>query len=273
MKPVLALPLQQHPQHASALRLMGRSVASIAIPNAAPLVAVRQFGQLMTSRGPIWRHGTNNTQKADALRQSGLRLINADTLDNDALKTAGFRRLMTPAHVAELDLTGTPNTRVSTMKPKWRNAWRASGPLHISEQRFDLHTHTWVLQADLEQQRSKGFRGLPHQLVKAYATCDPKAVQVVIANEHDAPVAAMIFVMHKPVVTYHIGWTSSRGRSVCAHHQIITEAANRFSKRGFTRLDLGTVDTVNTPGLARFKIGCGAQVRALGGTWLRMPGG
>jgi hypothetical protein len=37
-------------------------------------------------------------------------------------------------------------------------------------------------------------------------------------------------------------------------------------------LDLGTVDTENAPGLARFKIGSGAQIRSLGGTWLRIPG-
>jgi hypothetical protein len=37
-------------------------------------------------------------------------------------------------------------------------------------------------------------------------------------------------------------------------------------------LDLGSVDTVSAPGLARFKLGAGAQVKSLGGTWLHLPG-
>jgi hypothetical protein len=37
-------------------------------------------------------------------------------------------------------------------------------------------------------------------------------------------------------------------------------------------LDLGTLDTQNAPGLARFKLGSGATAQLLGGTWARLPG-
>lgn len=272
MTPGLALPLQQTSLHAAALRLLGRRVLSIEVPHAAPVVAVRQFGQLMTSRGPIWADGVRGTQRADALGCSGLRLVNPEVMDDAALKTAGFRRLMTPAHVAELDLRDTPAVRIARMKQKWRNAWRGAHEVCIDEERFDPQTHAWVLTADLEQQRGKGFRGLPHGLLKAYAGCDPKAVRVFIASNKSEPIAAMIFVLHRPVVTYHIGWTHAHGRSARAHHQMLVQAADIFAQRGFARMDMGHVDTVNAPGLARFKIGCGADVRPLGGTWARPPG-
>ena len=41
---------------------------------------------------------------------------------------------------------------------------------------------------------------------------------------------------------------------------------------GVEMLDLGMIDTVNAPGLARFKLGSGAVAQSLGGTWLHAPG-
>ena len=99
----------------------------------------------------------------------------------------------------------------------------------------------------------------------------PNAARVVIAYEGENAIAGMLFLLHRPVATYHIAWTSDRGRQLSAHHRMITDAADRFSERGFSRMDLGLIDTESAAGLARFKIGTGALVRSLGGTWLRLP--
>ncbi|MEL6685410.1 MAG: GNAT family N-acetyltransferase [Pseudomonadota bacterium] len=270
MKSDVPLPLQQHPLFAAALGRLGRQVDMIDVAGAAPVLTVSQFGQRMTSRGPVW-HGE---APEDALHPAGLRMINAEAPQDHALRAAGFRRVMTNAHVAELDLTQTTGHRLRAMKPKWRNAWRAaqSAPLFLAEQRYNINTHAWLLQADLAQQKTKGFRGLPHDLINAYAAESPRSVRVLIAYEGDAPVAGILFLLHAPVVTYHIGWTNARGRVLSAHHVMIMQAADHFAERGFDRLDLGLVDTETAPGLARFKIGTGARVRPLGGTWLRLPG-
>ncbi|MFA8442607.1 GNAT family N-acetyltransferase [Yoonia sp.] len=270
MTPDLALPLQQHPHFAAALAHMGRSVCFVDVAGAAPVLAVRQFGQLLVSRGPIWHQAGHSA----ALRRAAFRMINADVRDDTLMRAAGLRCLMTPAHVAELDLLATPEARKHAMKPKWRRAWQAaqSTRLKISEHAYDAQTHGWILKADLVQQHSKGFRGLPHSLIGAYAAMHPKSVRVVIATQHQTPIAAMLFLLHRPVATYHIGWTSTRGSAVCAHHRMIVTAADLLAQRGYRRLDLGLVDTDTAPGLARFKIGTGAQVRPLGGTWVRLPG-
>ena len=81
----------------------------------------------------------------------------------------------------------------------------------------------------------------------------------------------MLFLLHATVATHYLGWTSDRGRQLGAQHRMIITAADTFAGRGLNRLDLGTIDTENAPGLARFKIGTGATVRSLGGTWLRLP--
>ncbi|WP_410347988.1 GNAT family N-acetyltransferase [Yoonia sp.] len=269
MKTRIAMPLQQHPHFAAALTRLGRPVRFVDIDGAAPVLAVRQCGQLITSRGPVWQR----VGQDDAMRGSELRLINADKPDDTLLRAAGFYRLMTNAHVAELDLSRSEGARQAAMTPKWRNAWRVarSSPMTLAETPYEKQRHAWLLKADLAQQRSKRFRGLPHALIDAYARDQPDKVQVIVGYERETPIAAMLFLLHWPVATYHIGWTGPRGRELCAHHRMIIDAADRFSQRGFSRMDLGLVDTENTPGLARFKIGTGAQVRPLGGTWARLP--
>lgn len=266
-----ALPLQQHPNFATALKRLGRTVRMVDVAGAAPVLAVRQFGQLIASRGPVWN--STSTQGAP-LAKAGLRLINADAQSDALYHAAGFRRLMTDAFVAELDLTSTDAARRRAMKPKWRNTWRRAqdAPFKVTDAAFDAQAHAWLLCADLAQQRAKRFRALPHAFVVAYAQCHPNAVRVLTAVDGDTPIAAMLFLLHAPLATYHIGWTTPRGRSLGAHHRMIIHAADTCAARGYRRLDMGSVDTDHAPGLARFKIGTGATVRPLGGTWLRPPG-
>jgi hypothetical protein len=212
--------------------------------------------------------------QVSALRAAKITLLNDDATGNAVLRHAGFRQVMTPAHVAELDLTGTATDRIANAHGKWRNIWRKAqtSPLTVETARFDPLWHDWLLAADLAQQRAKRYRALPQPVLHSYAAANPDGAEVLTANTCGQPVAAMLFLLHAPVATYHIGWNGGTGRTLAAHHLLLMKAANLFAERGFTRLDIGAVDTETAPGLARFKIGCGAVIRPLGGTWLRLPG-
>jgi lipid II:glycine glycyltransferase (peptidoglycan interpeptide bridge formation enzyme) len=85
-------------------------------------------------------------------------------------------------------------------------------------------------------------------------------------------IASMLFLVHGRVATYQIGWSGEEGRRLSAHQLCLWEAMRALREAGVRRLDLGTVDTDAAPGLARFKIGAGARVRALGPTCLVLPG-
>ncbi|WP_320240123.1 GNAT family N-acetyltransferase [Cognatiyoonia sp. IB215182] len=274
MAPEPALPLQQHPNFAAALRRLGQPVRVTALSNAAPVINLRRFGVTFASRGPVWAEDVPCEARWADLQQSGLRLINADTQEPATYKQAGFRMITTPAFVAELDLTETTETRLTHMKAKWRNAWRRAqdASFRTDIRPFALHRHGWLLEADLAQQRRKGFRTLPHAILKAYADCRPHDTIVFTATRKRTPIAAMLFLRHGPVATYHLGWTGAEGRAQNAHHGLLTAAADWLAARGHIRLDLGHVDTETAPGLARFKIGTGAKITPLGGTWLRLPG-
>lgn len=269
MENTTCLPLQQHPQFGAALSRLGARVDYLDVDSAAPVLRIMRFGFSFVSRGPIWDRDTDTNAQISALRHAQMRLLNSDTPSPAILHQAGFRQIKTPAHVAELALTGTPADRVAQMHGKWRNIWRKAqrSALAIDHARFDPIAHGWLLDADLAQQRAKKYRSLPHAIIHH---TDPKQVLVLTAWMGDTPVAAMLFIAHAPVVTYHIGWSNLTGRQHAAHYKLLMTAADKFAARGFRRLDLGTVDTEQAPGLARFKIGCGAKVRPLGGTWLRL---
>ncbi len=270
MKP--ALPLQQHHHYGAALQLIGATVTQQDIAGAAPMQVNTRWGVSLASRGPIWHQDTDPETQIDGLRHSKIRLINSDKGRSSAFKAAGYRQIMTPASVAELNLNGTQTDRLARTKGKWRNIWRRAqaSPIKLRQDRFNAHQHDWLLNADIAQQRAKRFRALPHSIIHAYAEIRPQDVIVITATLRSDPVAAMLFLRHPPVATYHLGWSNEDGRKHGAHHAILMHAADIFAKDGLTRLDLGHVDTENSPGLARFKIGCGATVRPLGGTWLKL---
>ncbi|MEM6372090.1 MAG: GNAT family N-acetyltransferase [Pseudomonadota bacterium] len=261
------MPLQQHPSFGDALKTLGTVVTRIDVQGAAPTQIIKRYGITFAPRGPLWED-----EDADALRRSPLRLINADR-PSRIYRSAGFRQLMTPAHVAELDLRD-PGW-LANARGKWRNAWRKSqkSSLHLDQRPFDAGLHAWLLTEDKNQQRRKKFWALPHAIIHSFAAISPQDVLVFTAKtKADGIIAAMLFLRHSHVATYHLGWTSAAGRTANAHHALLGDAVDHFRAQGVTRMDLGTVDTDNAPGLARFKIGCGAQVRPLGGTWLRIPG-
>lgn len=274
MKPAPALPLQQHASFGAALGLIGRKVDRLDLPGAAPLQTISRFGIRFAPRGPVWNAPGQVADKADALRAQRVTVINSETDQTAILRRAGYRQIMTAAHVAELALDGGHDTRMAQTKGKWRNIWRRAqrAPFKIKQEPFAPDLHQWLLDADRAQQRNKGYRALPHDVLLAFATLHPQNTLLLTARIKRDPIAAMLFLGHAPVATYHIGWANTDGRKHGAHHALLMCAADHFAGHGYTRLDLGTVDTENAPGLARFKIGSGATVRALGGTWLRIPG-
>lgn len=243
------------------------------VAGAAPVQVITRFGFKLASRGPVWDDASDARSAAD-LRASGVHVINSEGQDQSVLRKAGFRRIKTPSYVAELSLTGTSQDRVAAMKQKWRNTWRRAqnAPITIRKEVYALEKHHWLLMEDVKQQKRKGFRSLPHAILEAYGPVKTPDRLVFTAYHAAVPIAAMVFVTHGCVATYYLGWSNEGGRQHAAHHALLGRAAAHFAKRGIVRLDLGAVDTVNASGLARFKIGTGAHIRPLGGSWLRVPG-
>lgn len=97
-------PLQQSPAFARALTVFGAHVS-----NNAPVMLNRHIWPLgrvgFTSRGPLHTDGLRD------LRADGLRAFNGEHDTPDVYKAAGFRQIITPAHIADWDLRETPEDR------------------------------------------------------------------------------------------------------------------------------------------------------------------
>ena len=273
------LPLQQSPEFARALALLGHDARIDALQGCGHvLVVTRRIAALgdlrFASRGPLFHADATADDRVAALRAARLRVLNAEETDPTDLRRAGFVQVLSGATLAVLRLNATDAHPLTLAHGKWRNAARqgAMAGLRIRQRLLCPDRDGWLLEADLAQQRSKRFRALPHAVTLAYSRANPGDAVIFTASEGPTPVAAMVFLRHGAAATYQIGWSGPRGRRLRAHHVLLVEACRRFAAMGVQEIDLGTIDTEATPGLARFKLGSGATARRLGGTWVRLPG-
>ena len=282
--------MQQHPYYGATLRHMGAQVHQIVARDGSRRIAQvqlieRRFGParlLWLPQGPVWGPGaclrdrqTVLSQLATALdHPAGLLGCADDIHDIHHYHQAGFRALWTPQYRAELPLTLPQSSRLATQSQKWRNRLRHAerSALCIGHRPFHPQKDDWLLHRDRAQQRAKDYTALPTAFAKAWATCQPHSARLFLAHLNARIVAAILILRHPPTASYHIGWSGPEGRAHSAHNLLIWTAANWLARTGCQRLDLGSVDTQNAPGLARFKLGSGAKLRPTGPTMLRLPG-
>ena len=276
------IPLQQHPQFASALAGIGRPITAMKLPHGghAQIMTRRiwptRYNLNLVSRGPVWDIVPTPALQWEAimaLRSAGVHIINNECVPSYVMAAACYRRIMTPATVAVLDLRGSYGDWLAAMTAKWRNALRKAeyAGLTVLVEAFSRADHKWILDADQVQQKKRGYRALPSALTHSFSVLNHEGTIVVTAADGDQIIAAMIFLVHGPNATYHVGWTSIAGRAANAHNLCLSTAMDVLADRGVEAIDLGYIDTENTPGLARFKLGSGAKARTLGGTWIAMP--
>lgn len=202
---------------------------------------------------------------------SGPTLINAPDQASDAhLSEAGLIPLITPQSLALLDLRPDAELRLAAQHGKWRNRLRRAqaARLVLTETRFDPDRHEWLLQKETAQRRQHRYSGLPHMFTCSYPAARTLLVQALSKRQ---PIAAMLFLLHPPGATYHIGWCGPEGRRLNAHPLILWHASDILRTRGIQMIDLGLLDTQTAPDLARFKLGSGARALGLGHTWLHLP--
>lgn len=283
--PRSVLAMQQSRRYAATLAAMGRQVAWADIrrddgaPMAHALAILRPLGPAATlglvGRGPIWHGAVPMAERARALRAlrrsmpgQGVRLL----LVTPERRLRGVMPLMTAPTLAQIPL-GAPEDMRARMHGKWRNRLRRAEEARL---RLDVSRDPDVLVALLEreraQQEAKRYRALPPSFIANWVRADPAAFAIYRAKlGREDCVAEMLFLDHAPGVTYQIGWTSGAGRTLSAHHLLLWTAMRDYAALGRQSIDLGGLDTVNAPGLARFKLGSGARAVRLGDSGLVLP--
>ncbi len=252
----MSLALQQSKTFARALEAVGVDVVS-----RAPVVITRRFPVL----------GAVRFASRIGIADLGARprLINAEEDAPACYCAAGYRQIITPAHIARWNLAAPD--RVGRMTGTWRNQWRkgAQAGLRLREQVWRGEEH-WLFARAAEVARARKFRPLPHNVIATYAAVDADAALLFEAYAKGTPVAACLVLRHGRAATYQVAWASALGKHMNAPRVVLAHAAERLAALGHSRFDLGVIDTQTAPGLARFKLGTGADVVRLGGTWVHL---
>lgn len=275
----LPLPLPQSPEFArtcDALGLPIRKMQSEVGGNVQLIwqVQSRKLGFLgrvdMISRGPVardpgdlagWLERFQNWQDGRPL------LLNADGLVPQALRAAGFWPLMTPASLALLPLTTGPEMRAA-LHQKWRNRLNRAEGAGLRVTRHALSADHWLLEAEAKQARTKRYRSLPPAFSLAFARANPGKAQLWEVRQWGEPLAAMLMLRHGRMATWQMGHVTTAGRKLNAMNLALFTAMTALADQGHETLDLGTINTQDSAGIARFKLGTGALTHRLGGSWL-----
>jgi len=266
--------LQQSWTYGAAMARFGATVARAEILEGVARLGVaqvlrRRFGPLPLSvlnRGPVWHTEPDAGQGLEALRL----LSRGVTLATPEAEIAGPLALpiLTARHHAVLDLVGGAASMAARMNGKWRNRLRAAGSTGLKVTREK--TFGWLVSHEVAQRRDRRYNALPPAFLDAWGSAGGRSL-VYAAWKGTERIADMLFLLHPPHATYHLGWSGPEGRASGAHNLILWQAMRDLADEGFVTLDLGAVDTETAPGLARFKIGSGARVGALGRTVLVLP--
>jgi hypothetical protein len=256
------------------------------VPVAIAQFIVRRFGRwagfALCSRGPIWLQALSGSDKAQsykAMRQSiplpGLRflMITPDEPQSPALGLPHLRRIMTGYATVMLDISKPMAELRTNLDPRWRSPLSGAEKSELSIHRMGTNPgqYRWLLDADMQQQETRGFQGYPDIWFERYAESRKQPSKNILSIRADLGrdrVAAMMFMLHGEAATYQVGWTSDAGRSLHAHHLILWKGIEELKERGIRQLDLGGVNTGRSAGIARFKMATGGVVKVLAGSYL-----
>lgn len=235
-------------------------------------------------RGPVWLDATVRAEYELAL----LRLIqnqfprsflfytpeNAGAGVGNSALVRHLPRIMTGHSTCMLDLNRPLAAIRAAMHGKWRNMLRRAEDTKLKiERRYAGFLVDWLIENNERYRKKIGYRsGSPdfYRVLNASAA-KRKAQFSLIAMDAGQPVAGVMVHQHGHSASYVIGYTSPEGRQKRAHHRLLWQACQDLKNNGIRHFDLGRVDTVNAPGLTRFKLGLGGRVVTYAGTFMGSP--
>lgn len=255
-------PLQQDPAYSAALRRFGAQCGKI---DGLLSLHRRVLGVPITM---IPRFDCDHPDRLLAALPAGPVILSLESPCPE-LTNVGAIRLARPTRVAILPLSDDEQQMRRALHQKWRNRLRHAERhgLKLRVGRMPADPGHWLIKADEDQARDRGYRGWPTALTCAWARDSPSQTLLVQARDRRGHVAAMLFLLHGKNATYHMGHTTDRGRASSAHNLVLWRAMQELGSKGYKQIDLGLLHT-DTIGLNRFKLQTGAKVHTMGGTWL-----
>ena len=291
------LPLQQYWAYATATEALGATPYQLTFyDNEGQKIAIaiamqRRFAGFVRFhtlfRGPVWLgdHGDAGDYQTflQAIRQhyqkrkwrfmALLPEFSQEDRCATLLADAGFRRVMTGFSTAWLDLSESEADLRRRLKGKWRNQLKKAedSKIDIALGGRKPHQYSWLLEREHHQRDSRRYQATPLGLVPPYVAAAPRpqdhvlSVSAIMAREK---IAGALFLLHGHSATYHIGWAGEAGRKSNAQNLVLWRAMLALKEMGIRYLDLGGLNTAELAGIARFKLGTGAEPIIMAGAYL-----
>ena len=173
-----------------------------------------------------------------------------------------FRLSPVGTESAFLNLNQNIDTLRKNLDSKWRNQLgmsERSGTLinySTDEKDFD-----WFEEVYESLRKEKDFYGIQpilfHNISKMFLQTNN--AHLFTGNREGQKIAAILIVSHGTTATYLAGWNGPEGRKSNVNNLLLWEASLRLKEMGFKKLDLGGIDFLNTPTIAKFKIGMSGE--------------
>ena len=232
------------------------------------------FNLVRLTRGPVTARPELLPDIARALRAEYPRLSRnlmfwmPDVIGGaDAMRPIGKRMMTTGYTTAWLDIRPDPAILRANLRGNWRNALaqaEADAP-KIADDRRQREIENFVT-GYLKDRRAHKYSGPSGILVRRIADTFRKDTFLLQALDHGDVIAATLFLRHGASATYYLSWTTNLGRERNAANLLLWQGLIRLRDAGVKWLDLGGMDA-RAPGLARFKLGLGADAVTYSGTW------
>ena len=285
--------LQQSWRYGQAMQALGIPCLRALVHDGERLVGGAQFLQqrlpwfvrsALCSRGPLWHpeftvgqqaHAVALLRKSLPVRLPRVAIFTPELEQHEALRAgnpfAGLRRVMTGYSTVLVDLCRSATDLRRRLDGNWRNRLVAveRADIEVCDESADAQAHESMVAAEWEQRRSRGYFSLPRAFVAAWRAVPAADGGTLLLSARVAGerVASALFLVHGRTATYHLGWTGPAGRQSHAHNLLLWRAFLALQARGVEVLDLGGVETIREPGIARFKIGTGGRVCTLVGSY------
>ncbi len=232
---------------------------------------------VLLTHGPVIRAAIADNELERALfaearrRFTGGLLLWTPATEEPRDRRAGFRRVMSGQSTIHLDLRRPLGEIEAGLHGKWRNMLRRA-----REAGLDIRLVrggpllAWLIAANEAHRRQVGYHGPSPAFLHALARSSTasRSQFALIARDGSTPVAGAVFQLHGRAATYLVGHTAPEGRRSRAQHLVLWRGIEILREQGIALLDLGGVDTVGAPGVARFKLGLGGRVVTYAGSYL-----
>lgn len=185
-------------------------------------------------------------------------LVNTPVVWNHLVNHSWYLYGRQGARSAWVDLRVSEESLRKGLKSKWRNQMTSAEKSGMQFAEWKDH-FTEVISLYEENMRRKQFQGIPVTLLKAlFQQKNCPLVAYSVRNREGELLAFDVVYIHGCAATYLIGWNSEEGRKQNANNMLLFRAMLDLKNKGIEWFDLGGIDEIHTPQIAKFKRGIGA---------------